>query len=85
MISITELDLDGREVREGILLIGKTTLREGKWVSLANVYGALCLVQLRVSMENSSEHPELDAFYCAACKGTKGHGPYCPWATKWGR
>lgn len=26
------------------------------------------------------EHPELDAFYCAACKGSRGHGPFCPWA-----
>ena len=33
----------------------------------------------------SDEHPELDVFYCAACKGSKGHGPYCPWRESSGK
>ena len=44
-----EVDVDGREVQDGILLIGKATRREdGKWTCLANVHGALCLVEVKV-------------------------------------
>lgn len=42
--------LDGREVRPGIYLIGKPSFNQetGKWRILADAYGALCLVEVRL-------------------------------------
>lgn len=49
-VNITELDVDGLEVKGGILLIGKATFHDGQWLSLANVNGMLSRVQLKVTI-----------------------------------
>ena len=52
------VDLDGREVKEGIVLIGRAALHDdGTYRCLANVFGALCLVEVSLKScphENSS-------------------------------
>jgi hypothetical protein len=48
-VELTEIDLDGRIDEKGIRFFGKATRRaDGKWVCLADVGGALCLVEIRI-------------------------------------
>lgn len=42
--------MDGKEIRGGIILIGEPSVVNGQLRCLANVYGALCLVELSVTL-----------------------------------
>ena len=45
-----EIDVDGRMDRLGVVFIGKARLQpDGTWRCLANVAGALCLVEVSMS------------------------------------
>lgn len=48
VVELNELDVDGQEVKEGIILIGKATKHNGEWRCLANAFGALVVVALTV-------------------------------------
>jgi len=45
---------DGIEIKEGVHIIGDATYQEitGKWNALANVAGALCLIEIDIRMPN---------------------------------
>lgn len=49
----TEVDVDGRfDEKSGIMYIGKATRQEdGTWRCLANVGGALCLVEVSIKWD----------------------------------
>lgn len=45
----TQVDVDGRvDPKTGIQYIGSATLVDGKWRCLANVNGALCIVEVNI-------------------------------------
>lgn len=49
---MNEIDVDGYWVKEGISLIGTATKQpDGKWRCLANVCGALCLVEVSITFK----------------------------------
>jgi hypothetical protein len=53
MIKVNDLNkLDGIEIRPGVYLIGTPGYHKesGKWRCLANVGGALCLVELNIAV-----------------------------------
>lgn len=55
---VTELDVDGRvdEKDPGITYWGKATLQEnGEWACYANVHGALCIVEVKITGLPSSK------------------------------
>lgn len=54
-------DLDGVEISPGIFLIGKPTAIEGttKLRCLADVGGALCIVELNVAFPKSEKLPDI--------------------------
>jgi hypothetical protein len=52
---ITEVDVDGREVKEGVVLIGNASRQpDGKWVCLANCFGMLCRVEVKVRFRKTA-------------------------------
>ena len=70
----TEVLEDIRTLQKKLMEIGVRGKADG---DLEELHSFLSDVQ---ADSKRREHPELDAFYCAACKGSQGHGPYCPWA-----
>lgn len=50
----TEIDIDGRVDDRGIMYIGKARLQpDGTWRVLANVGGALCLVEVSLTFKDT--------------------------------
>ena len=59
------MKFDGLEVKDGIILIGEPTPIPGSNLMrcLANVYGALCLIEIRLTFgkpDPASAHPSQD-------------------------
>lgn len=53
----TTIDLDGVEARQqGIVCIGKANLVAGKWRVLANVHGALCVIEVSLNPDPRQWH-----------------------------
>lgn len=51
--ALTGLDVEGREVKPGLVLMGTATkMQDGTWRCLANVGGALCLVEVSINFED---------------------------------
>jgi hypothetical protein len=49
VVELKELDVDGTEVKEGVILMGKATRQpDGTWRCLANVFGSLCVVEISI-------------------------------------
>lgn len=45
-----EVDVDGMMDRKGVIFLGKATQQfDGTWRCLANVGGALCLVEVKIT------------------------------------
>lgn len=55
MMLAGEIDLDGYVCAKGVLYIGKARHKDNKWVCLADVGGALCWVEVKISppLENA--------------------------------
>jgi len=50
-----ELDVDGRVDSRGIVFIGKAGRQpDGTWRCLANVGGALCVVEVKITFDEAS-------------------------------
>ena len=67
-----QLDVDGMvDPKHDITYIGKATkMEDGTWRCLANVEGALCLVE--VNIKPSKEDPRASVFNCSFCGKTSG-------------
>jgi len=61
MLVLEEIDLDGHVDAKGIRYIGKATRQmNGKYLCLANVGGALCRVEITLTLLDRSE-PEMES------------------------
>jgi hypothetical protein len=50
-----EVDVDGRTDAKGVVFIGKAKQQsDGTWRCLANVGGALCIVEVKISFEEAA-------------------------------
>jgi hypothetical protein len=54
-IEIKEIDVDGHVDERGIRYLGKATrMPDGTWRCLADVLGALCLVEVTITLERDA-------------------------------
>jgi hypothetical protein len=73
-----EIDIDGYVDEKGIEYIGKATKQpDGKWACLANVAGALCLVELTITPKEI----EVSTDKCDVC-GVSDHGNQMGWGIR---
>lgn len=50
-----ELDVDGKIDAKGVVFIGKASRQpDGTWRCLANVGGALCIVEVKITFEEAA-------------------------------
>lgn len=56
MITITEMaQIEGRWITDDIQVLAKPFLEDGHWCALANAFGTLAIIELRIT-EIHSEH-----------------------------